>query len=791
MREKSLRILEYNKIIAMLESRASSAPGKALCRALVPSDNKEEIITMQEETAAASSRLLRNGNISFGNVKELGASVKRLELGASLNQTELLSIAGFLENTARVKSYGHHEDSIAKSDCLDSYFNSLEPCSSLSSEIRRCLLSETEVSDNASRALSSIRRSISHAEDRIHSSLNAFLTGSMKMYLQDSIITMRDGRYCVPVKAEYKNAVQGMIHDQSSSNNTFFIEPIAIVKLNNEIKELLGEEQKEIERILAALSSEVFEHSGSISTDLELMTKLDFIFAKGALANEMHANQPDFSDDKRIDLHKARHPLIDKNKVVPIDLRIGDTFDQLVITGPNTGGKTVSLKTAGLLTLMGQAGLHIPALQGSVLGIFKDVFADIGDEQSIEQSLSTFSSHMKNEVEIINNADEDSLVLFDELGAGTDPTEGAALAIAILSHLHKSQIRTIATTHYAELKLYALSTDGIENASCEFNIETLKPTYRLLIGTPGKSNAFAISSQLGLPDYIIDSAKKQLKQNDISFEEVLINLEKSRVELEKEKEEIENMRASSKEMHERLAAQDKKLRERREKMVAEANEEAMRILKEAKEYADAVIRNVQKHGSSSADIKALEKDRAGLREQLKDKESRLSVKNRPKSSGSLTVKDIKPGDKVHVLSMNLTGIVRSVPDNKGNLFVQMGIMRSKVHISDLEPAFEEAVPAKESPVSSGQGKIRYGKSLSAASEIKLLGKTVDEAIPELDKFLDDAILAHLSSVRIVHGKGTGALRSGIHAYLKSHPSVKKFHLAEHGEGDAGVTIAEF
>ena len=790
MRPRSLKTLEYPKIIEMLVDLATCDPGRALCRELTPQTDLASINLMQEETHAASSRLLRSGNISFGNVKDIRLSLKRLELAASLNQAELLTIASFLENTARVKSYGRHDTNDNLNDCLDPAFNALFPCSALSGEIRRCLLSETEVSDTASRELSSIRRQIGQAEDRIHSSLNSFINGSNRLYLQDNIITIRDGRYCIPVKAEYKNSVSGIIHDQSSSNSTFFIEPSAIVKLNNDIRELQVREQQEIEKILMNLSKEVYENSGSILSNYEIMIRLDFIFARGALANKMSANRPLFSEDKKIILRKARHPLIDPLKVVPVDIELGDTFDQLVITGPNTGGKTVTLKTAGLLTLMGQSGLHIPALDGSVLSVFDEVFADIGDEQSIEQSLSTFSSHMKNVVEIIDHADENSLVLFDELGAGTDPTEGAALAIAILSHLHAQKIRTIATTHYSELKLYALSTEGIENGSCEFNVETLRPTYRLLIGMPGKSNAFAISSQLGLPDYIIDAAKKEISENDRSFEEVLIDLEKSRVELEKEKEEIELLKKNSADLNKRLKSQSDTLSEKREKIIREANEEASRILKEAKEFADKTIRDIQKYGSSGVDMKRLEKNRSDLRERLKAHSAPALSPQAHERSG-LKPKDLKLGDEVKVLSMNVRGTVTTLPDSKGNLFVQMGIMRSKVHISDL--ALVEEMPSymkNKETKSTGSGSIRYSKSMSATSEIKLLGKTVDQAISELDKFIDDAVLAHLSSVRIVHGKGTGALRSGIHAYLKSHPSVASFHLAEPGEGDAGVTIAE-
>ena len=793
MNPKALKTLEFNKILERLESHATCDPGRELCRALLPSTDIDVIGQAQEETHCASSRLLRKGNLSFGNVKDIRPSLKRLELGASLNQPELLTAAGFLENVARVKSYGKHDSSGESADCLDASFDSLISCPALSAEIRRCLLSETEVSDTASRELSNIRSSISRCEDRIHSSLNSFLNGSLKLYLQDNIVTMRDGHYCVPVKAEYKNSVQGIVHDQSSSNATYFIEPAAIVNLNNEIRELQVREAHEIEKILSDLSSEVYEHSGAIANDYEIMVHLDFVFAKGALANEMSANKPQFNNDKIIELRKARHPLIDPFKVVPTDIRLGEDFSQLVITGPNTGGKTVTLKTTGLLTLMGQAGLHIPALDGSRLSVFTQSFADIGDEQSIEQSLSTFSSHMKNVVEIINNADEDSLVLFDELGAGTDPTEGAALAIAILSHLHSQGIRTVATTHYSELKLFALSTEGIENASCEFNVETLKPTYRLIIGTPGKSNAFAISSSLGLPDYIIEAAKNEISSNDLSFEEVIINLEQSRTELEKEKEEVLRLKEQNQSINNRLTSQDAGLAQKRDRILNEANEEASRILREAKEYADRVIRELNKKHGAGADIKDLERERTALREKIDSLSGSKGKEPAVRSGRKLTAKDIRPGDDVRVISMNVKGTVETIPDAKGNVFVRMGIIRSKVHLSDLE-AVSETPAAKQfekfaAPQASA-GSIRYSKSMSATSRIKLLGMTVDQAEAELDKFIDDALLAHLSSITIVHGKGTGALRNGVHAYLRSHPSVKSFHLAQPGEGDSGVTIAE-
>lgn len=628
------------------------------------------------------------------------------------------------------------------------------------------------------------------AGDRIHSQLSSLLNGSMRTYLQDAVITMRNGRYCVPVKAEYRGQVPGMIHDQSSTGSTIFIEPMSIVKLNNDIRELENKEQAEIEVILANLSMEAAGYMDTIRYNLENMVELDFIFARASLAMEMNANEPLFNTEGRIRIRKGRHPLIDKTNVVPIDIVLGDTFDLLIITGPNTGGKTVSLKTVGLLTLMGQSGLHIPALDRSELALFREVYADIGDEQSIEQSLSTFSSHMTNVVSFLEKADRDSLVLFDELGAGTDPTEGAALAIAILSHLHKQGIRTMATTHYSELKVYALSTAGVENACCEFDVETLRPTYKLLIGVPGKSNAFAISSKLGLPPYIIEEAKTQISEEDESFEDVITSLEESRKTIEREREEIASYKREIKELKSRLSAKHEKLDQNRDKIIQKAVEEANAILRDAKQYADQTMRDFQKFGKDHVDVRQMEKERQELREKMNKLEKKASAQKKPTAASNLKPKDLHLGDSVRVLSLNLKGTVSSLPDTKGFLFVQMGIMRSKLHISDLQ-LIDEPVITAPSLQRTGAGKIKMSKSSSVSTEINLLGKTVDEAVAELDKYLDDAYLAHLPSVRIVHGKGTGALRKGVHNYLRRQKHVSNFHLAEFGEGDAGVTIVEF
>ncbi len=790
MNKKALKTLEYDKIIDLLAARATSPLGESLCRSLVPLEDLGTIRRMQEETGAALNRLFKKGSISFGNARDLRPALGRLALGSSLNQSELLSVAGLLENTARVKSYGRKERPDAPGDRLDELFELLEPLTPLSSEIRRCILSEEEISDDASPGLRQVRRSIRLNGERIHSQLGSLMNGPLRTYLQDAVITMRNGRYCLPVKSEYRSQVSGMIHDQSSTGSTVFVEPMAIVKLNNEIRELEIAEAREIEKILAELSAQAAQNLEAIRYDLDNMAELDFIFARASLAMDMNATEPVFNEDGRIRLRQARHPLIDKKKVVPIDLTLGEDFDLLIITGPNTGGKTVSLKTLGLLTLMGQSGLHIPALDRSQLALFREVYADIGDEQSIEQSLSTFSSHMTNVVSFLGKADSDSLVLFDELGAGTDPTEGAALAIAILSYLHRSGVRTMATTHYSELKLFALSTEGVENACCEFDVETLRPTYRLLIGVPGKSNAFAISSKLGLPDFIIEEARQQLSEQDESFEDVLTTLEQNRIALEHEKEELARYRQEAEALKAELAGRQERLNSQRDEIIRSANEKAHAILREAKEYADQTMRDFQKFGKAGISVKEMEKRRSELREKMGKTADKLAMKKTEKKTGSLKPSDLSPGDSVRVLSMNLKGTVSTRPDARGYLFVQMGIIRSKVHISDLQ-LIDEPVITGGGISRTSSGKIRMSKSSSVSTEINLLGKTVDEAVAELDKYLDDAYLAHMPSVRIVHGKGTGALRKGIHNYLRRQKIVQDFHLAEFGEGDAGVTIVTF
>ncbi len=794
MNAKSLKTLEYNKIIALLEEHADSELGRELCHDLLPSIDLSEIQQGQQETADAVSRLFKKGSTSFGNNYDLRYAVKSLEVGSTLSAAELLHIAAQLTNTARIKSYGEKENEDVPSDSLDEYFQSLHPLTRLADEINRCILSEDEFADDASPTLKSIRRQIAQTGEKIHNQLNSMVTGSLRSYLQDAVITMRDNRYCIPVKSEYKSQVPGMIHDQSSTGSTFFIEPQAIVSLNNKIRELTLDEQKEIEKILAELSYSCAEHAEEIAENQKILTKLDFVFAKGRLALDMNASRPQYNRKHYLVIKKARHPLLDKKKVVPIDVNLGRDFDLLVVTGPNTGGKTVSLKTVGLLSLMGQAGLHVPCSERSELCVFNDVFADIGDEQSIEQSLSTFSSHMVNIVEILKKADRHSLCLFDELGAGTDPTEGAALAIAILSFLHEQGIRTMATTHYSEIKLFALSTEGVENACCEFDVESLRPTYRLLIGIPGKSNAFAISQKLGLPDYIIDRAREQISSENESFEDVISDLEQNRITIENERKEIAEYKEKIRTLQEQLHAKNEKLDKAKDRILREANEQARDILQEAKDFADETIRDINK-ASKSGDIKALEDGRSKVRNKINDKNSKLGMNaekpSKADKKGLVDPAKLKKGDSVRIISMNLKGTVSSLPDSKGNLFVMCGIIRTQTNVNDLAYSQEEEIKTPTLKGVGSGGNIKMQKAMNISSEINLLGRTVDEALAELEKYLDDAYIAHIPSVRVVHGKGTGALRTAVHNYLRKQKIVSEYRLGEYGEGDAGVTIVKF
>ena len=790
MNQKALKVLEYDKIIQLLAEQATSDAGKKRCLELVPMTDKQLITDAQAQTADALSRIYRKGNISFGGLKDPGFQMKRLEIGGCLNAAELLSICTLLEITRRAKAYSRENRDDLPADSLDVLFAGLEPLTPLLEEIRRCIPAEDEISDDASPALHSVRRTIRNINDKIHGAMNNLLNSSTtRSYLQDAVITMRNGRYCLPVKAEYKGQVPGMIHDQSSTGSTLFIEPMSVVKLNNDLKEAFLKEQEAIEAVLAELSNLTAQYAAYLLDNYRILADLDFIFAKANLAKIQNGMAPIFNTEGRIRIRQGRHPLLDPKKVVPIDVHLGDTFHLLIITGPNTGGKTVSLKTVGLFTLMGQAGLHIPAKDRSELAIFDDVYADIGDEQSIEQSLSTFSSHMTNIVSILKHATPQSLVLFDELCAGTDPDEGAALAISILDRLRQDGIRTMATTHYSEIKLYALSTTGVENACCEFSVQTLSPTYRLLIGIPGKSNAFAISSKIGLPADLIEDAKTRITKENENFEDVIADLEQSRLTIEKEQAEINRYKEEAASLKTQLEEKQERLNRSRDRVLQEANQQAAAILKEAKDLADETIRNFHKYGKTHMDASAMEKDREKIRKKMAKAQSKSSIQKKEQINHNVP-KKLRLGDSVKILSMNLKGTVHTLPDAKGNLFVQAGILRYQTNIRDLILVNDDATPAVHN-TKTGAGKLKMSKSLSVSPEINLIGKTVEEALMELDKYLDDAYLAHLKSVRIVHGKGTGALRKAVQGHLKRQKYVKAFHLGEFGEGDAGVTIAEF
>ena len=793
MNEKVLHTLEYNKILDQLTEYAFSADAKSRCQKLRPITDRAQIEQLQQQTSDALSRLFKYGSLSFSGVTDIRDSLKRLEIGGALSAIELLRVCSLLESAKRAKAFARsQDDNDQPDDSLTSLFAGIEPLTPLCDEIRRCIPSEDEIADDASSTLHSIRRSMRGMNDKIRAQMNSMINNTTtRSYLQDTVITMRDGRYCLPVKAEAKSLVPGMIHDQSSTGSTLFIEPMAVVNLNNEYKELQLREQEEIEVILAGLSNLTASYATQLLADYELLTELDFIFARAAFAQTYNGVAPLFNDDGRIHIRKGRHPLLDPKKVVPIDVRLGEDFRLLIVTGPNTGGKTVSLKTVGLLTLMGQSGLHIPASERSELGTFDEVFADIGDEQSIEQSLSTFSSHMVNIIRILEQVNDRSLVLFDELCAGTDPTEGAALAISILSKLHLYGARIMATTHYSELKVYALSTPGVENACCEFDVATLSPTYRLLIGLPGKSNAFAISEKLGLPSDLIADAKGRISKSEGDFEDLIADLEKSRSTIEREQLEINQYKAEIESLKEKLEQKQERLDSSRDKILREANEQAYNILKEAKDVADETIRNFNKYGKAGAPVSEMEKERTKLRGKMDKAAQKMSEQKKASVPNHNVPKKLRIGDSVKVISMNLKGTVHSLPNAKGDLYVQMGILRSLVNINDLILLEEDAAPGTKKFQKTSAGKIKMSKSASVSTEINLIGKTTDEAIPLLDKYLDDAYLAHLPSVRIVHGKGTGALRNAVQAHLKRLKYVKSFHLGEFGEGDAGVTIAEF
>ncbi len=788
MNNKALKTLEYNKITDRLASHASSEPGIKLCRELQPMMDMDEINSALKQTSDAVSRIFRHGSISFAGLKDIRPLTKALEVGSALGMSELLDICSLLKVAAGARRYGVSEDEAA--DSLSGLFNVIYDIADVRREIERCILSEDEIADDASAELKNIRRQMRICTERIRTELNSMLNGSDRTYLQEAVITTRGGRYCIPVKAEYKSQVPGMVHDQSKAGSTFFIEPMSVVRLNNEIREYEVKESEEIAKILASLSAMAGNYTAELDADYDILSQLDFIFAKAKLSFEYKGSEPIMNTRGYINIRKGRHPLIDSHKVVPIDVSIGDEYSELIITGPNTGGKTVTLKTIGLFSLLGQSGLHIPAADNSELTVFNDIFADIGDEQSIEQSLSTFSSHMKNIIEILAKADSNSLVLFDELCAGTDPTEGAALAISILTSLHKLRVTTVATTHYSELKIFALSTEGVQNACCEFDVATLAPTYRLLIGIPGKSNAFAISGKLGLPQYIIDDAKESLASEDVAFEDVISDLEKSRVTIEREKLELEEYKKEVEDLKNQLKAKNERLDERSDNILQKAREEASAILREAKETADDAIRKLNKANAADMSVTELEKQRQRIKDNI-NKVDKGRVLKAQAPARQHKASDFHIGDRVHVASLNLDGTVHTLPNQKGELNVTIGIMNYNVNMSDLTIIEEASEMRKLKQKSSGIGKLKMSKTASISPEINLIGMTSDEAIMTLDKYLDDAFLSHISPVRIVHGKGSGILRNAVHNYLKRQKHVKSFRLGSFGEGDYGVTIVEF
>ena len=790
MNSKAIKILEYNKILERLEACAGSSTGKKMCMRLLPMTDFDDIVKAQQETEDALNRIYRKGSLSFNGVPDIRGDIKLLEVGSTLLASELLKISSVLTATLRVRNYGISGAEDEKRDSLSERFELLEPLSPLNNEIQRCIISEEEIADDASPTLKSIRRQMQIVNDRIREQLNKIVNSNQDR-LQDSLVTMRNGRYCLPVKSEYKSSFEGTVHDQSSKGSTVFIEPAVVVKLNNDLSELYLKEQKEIEKILAELSAEAASFTAALKYDIDTLTELDFIFAKGSLAKSMKATRPVFNKDRYINLKKARHPLIDQKKVVPTDVYLGRDFSLLIITGPNTGGKTVTLKTLGLFTLMGQAGMHIPAGENSELAVFNEVFADIGDEQSIEQSLSTFSSHMTNIVYILERADKNSLCLFDELGAGTDPTEGAALAQAVLMTLHNKDIRAVATTHYAELKIFALTTPGVTNACMEFDVESLQPTYRLLIGIPGKSNAFEISGKLGLPDSVIQLANSFIGTKDRNFEDVIADLDMRRTRMEQEEEKIARDRKDAEEYRRRYQEKSEKLNAASEKIMREANEKARSIVSEAKEYADEAIKRLNKMGADMS-LKDMEAERSALRDRLGENERALAVKKQQPKAVGTAPKEILAGDVVRLLTLNITGTVLTPPDVKGMLTVRAGAMQTKVHKDDIEWVQHAEKPkgnAGNRP--SGQGNVGIAKAMTIHPELNIVGMRVDEALPVLDKYLDDAYLSHIEKVTIIHGRGTGALKEAVQQKLKKTKYVKAYRAGAFGEGDAGVTIVEF
>ena len=790
MNEKTLRALEYNKIIEMLLEKAESKLGKDIIKEIKPVTNKEEVEYLQRETEEALSLLMKRGNPPLYGVSDIRYEIKRVEIGGILNPGGLLKVSDILRVSRGLKNYIKEtkEDKISSHKIIEDLVENLRVFKNIEDEINNAIINENEISDNASPTLRSIRRQMISKNDAIKDKLNSIISSqNYKKYLQDSIVTVRDGRYVIPVKQENRSHVSGLIHDTSSSGATLFIEPMAVVELNNELRELEIKEREEIERILAELSSMVAAESESIGNNQNILQQLDFIFAKGKLALDMNATKPILNEKGYINIKKGRHPLLKDEKVVPTDVYIGKEFNSLIITGPNTGGKTVTLKTVGLLTLMAQSGIHIPADFNSEIAIFNQVFADIGDEQSIEQSLSTFSSHMTNIVDILSKVEYNSLILFDELGAGTDPTEGAALAMSILDYLLKLNVRTIATTHYSQLKVYALTTQGVKNASVEFDVETLSPTYKLLIGIPGKSNAFEISKRLGLGDNVIDYARNLISKENIEFEDVLQAMEKDRRVIEENRFESEKLKEEVEKLQKNLAYEKEKTKDMREKILQKAKEESRIILKQAKEEADDIVgelRNISMEIEKEKS-KKIQESQDRLKNKLNDIEKSLS-QNVLNVKAKEPPKNLKIGETVEVLTLNQVGHILSLPDDSGNLSVQVGIMKVNVHVSTIIRSNNQ----ENKIVQKKTKNMISNKTKSIKNEIDLRGRTLDEALLDIDKYLDDAYIAGLNEVYIIHGKGTGVLRSGIKDYLKGHKHVRSNRTGKYGEGGDGVTVVE-
>ena len=789
MNEKALKKLEYDKIIKKLMDFAVSPMAKEKAEALLPYTAMTDITQAQQETTEAVSMILRKGTLTLGGFREIRPQMKRAAMGGVLSMGELMNIGSFLYVCRRAKEYAKHENKTESYEKLDALFELIQPIVSLENEITRCILSETEMSDTASAALHKIRREIKQSHEKVKDQLNSIIASSAyKNMLQDPVVTIRNDRYCVPVKSEYRSTFPGMIHDQSNTGSTVFMEPLSVVQLNNKIKQLQAEEKKEIEKILLELSEKVTEQREILQANMEVLTHLDFVFAKGNLSLSINGTQPLFNLKGYINIQKARHPLLEEKKVVPISIYLGKDFTTLLITGPNTGGKTVALKTLGLFTLMGQAGLHIPAFDHSQLAVFDNVFADIGDEQSIEQSLSTFSAHMSNIVTILEEVTPYSLVLFDELGAGTDPTEGAALALSIIESLRKRKIRTAVTTHYSELKVYALSTEGVENACCEFDIETLRPTYRLLIGIPGKSNAFAISKRLGLSDEIIEGAKEFISHDEARFEDVITDLEISKKSVAFEQERAEQYRKEAERLKEEVAYQKNKTKEQKEKILSRAREEARQIYQQAKEEADNIIKQMNQTAKESADRQKLSQQRSAIKAKLSSMQEAF-LKSPKKKSTHKPPQQLQPGDKVYVISFDQSGTALCAPDKNKEVMVQMGSMKIKVPLSELM-LDDTPKPKNETPKKMISTNVKAGKSQYISAEIDCRGQLVEEALGNIDKYLDDAYLSGLKQVTIIHGKGTGALRSAVQTYLRTNSHVKSYRPGVYGEGEMGVTVVE-